>query len=224
MGTDNIPELSVGIDDNFQNLLEEMPVKEIYNMGIGIGIIIGIIVGIIFSLILVMVVYYFQEESKEKATMENPKKSDDEKEKRVTKYIAYLLILAIIFGSIFGLAFTNGYFNKDYESSERTENNQISTPEERDATSNDIYCKTTKISNDNRTITIQASEKIKGLVIEVKFVDKNGKILKIQEINVGNISPGNEFTYKLDFEDMKASDINKVNSFKIKVTNGTIKE
>ena len=67
---DNIPDfyasgMNVTISDNFQNLLEEMPASEAYNMGIGVGIIGGIMIGIFLCLLLVTVVYFLRKENNE---------------------------------------------------------------------------------------------------------------------------------------------------------------
>ena len=84
---DNIPDfqssgMTVGISDNFQNLLEEMPASEAYDMGIGVGLLGGILIGIILCLVLVLIVYYFQntektEEIKEEAPAEAEEKTEE---------------------------------------------------------------------------------------------------------------------------------------------------
>lgn len=128
--------------------------------------------------------------------------------------IIFFLVLFLIVAIVMSCAINNSTDNNFNEQTSQTRN----------ATLDDIYTKITTISNDNRTITIQASEKIKGLVIEVRFIDKNAVVLKTQRIDVGNISPGNEFTYKLTLDGMKISDIDRVNSFTIRMVKGTIEE
>ena len=220
---DGKPDVTIGYDDNFQNLLEKMPTKEILNMGIIIGIIIGVLIGIFLCLILATVVYFLQKENNEndESNTENKAIPDQNTDSKIIKYISYLLVVAMVIGTIAAITNVDSYLNSDY-SEENNEN--TSGSKTRYATLDDIYTKITTVSNKNRTISIQASEKIKGLIIEVRFIDKDGGILETQEIDIGNISPGNEFTYKLNVDELETSKINKIDSFRIRVTGGTIEE
>ena len=218
VGTDNRPEISVGISDNFQNLLEEIPANEAYNMGIGIGIIGGILIGIFLCLLLVMAFYYFRSNI-EKTEPEEQQTPEETKEKRVTKYIVYLLIIALLFGTIGGMLYADSYFKKDYEISEYEENKQTSTPEYRSAKNKDII-----INVNNMTLSIQASEKIEGLVVKVNYLDKDKKVLKTENVNVGNIAPGNTFQHTLTKNGMQIPDLDKLKSVTVDVIDGTIEE
>lgn len=228
------PEAEIGIDDNFRNLLEDMPSSEALKMGLDVGIIGGILIGIFICLVLTILVYFLTKKDAPSADIIEDRESCNTEtvvtelsnDTKFIKYIGIFLIFAMVIGTIIGIQNVDSYFKKDYESSSdvNNENKDIPTQKTRNATLDDIYTKITTISDENRTITIQASEKIKSLVIEVRFVDKDGRILKTQEIEVGNISPGNEFTYKLTRDGIQISDLDKINSFKIRVTSGTIEE
>ena len=218
VGTDNRPEMSVGINDNFQNLLEEMPASEAYNMGIGIGIIGGILIGIFLCLLLVMAFYYFQKNTEE-IELEEHQAPEVTKEKKITKYIVYLLIITMLFGTIGGMLYTDSYFKKDYEISESENDKQTSTPKYRNAKNKDI------ITNvNNMTLSIQASEKIEGLVVKVNYLDKDKNILKTENVNVGNIAPGNTFQHTLTKSGIQVPDLDKLKSVTVEVIDGTIEE
>lgn len=215
VGTDNQPEAVVGANSYFRAVMEEHA-----NIVMFIFFL-GIIAGIIISVICYYIYKFIKSSKNEENT--NAEKTEPEENTNIPKteedrfeskfIIGFIVIMVLICAIAVGVAVSRS--NKD-------EDTPIS--ESRNATLDDIYTKITTISDENRTIEVQASEKIKELVIEVRFVDKNGRILKTQEIEVGNISPGNEFTYKLTRDGMQISDLDKINSFKIRVTGGTIEE
>lgn len=228
---DNIPDfyasgMNVTISDNFQNLLEEMPASEAYNMGIGVGIIGGIMIGIFLCLLLVTVVYFLRKENNEdvennKTESENKPISNKNNDAKIIKYIACFLVVVMLIGTIVGLQNVDSYFKKDYESSSNVGNENKDTPttKTRNATTKDIIANVS-----NMLLSVQASEKIKGLVIEIDYLDKSKNILKTDTINVGNIAPGNTFQHRLTKTGMQISDLDKLKSFNIRVINGTIEE
>lgn len=225
VGTNNRPEISVGIADNFKNLLEEMPASEAYNMGIGVGIIGGILIGIFLCLCLVVIVYFLSREDKSNTDITEESESSNT-ETAVTqpvnnakyiKYIGIFLIIAMVIGTIIGIQNVDRYFKKDYETSEDSGNNQSSTPEYKNAQNTDII-----INVNNMDLYIQASEKIEGLIVKINYLDKDKNILKTETVNVGKIAPGNTFHHTLTKSGIQISDLDKLESVTVDVIEGKI--
>lgn len=99
---------------------------------------------------------------------------------------------------------------------------------ERKATNNDIsvnFTSTTYYSKaDEYKIKLQANEKIRDLVIELDFLDKNGKILKTEILEIGSVTPGNQYSYKLSQNGISPDDVDKTTNFNIRVKSGYIVE
>lgn len=99
---------------------------------------------------------------------------------------------------------------------------------DRNANSNDIYIDFIKIpylsKADEYTIKIQANEKIKSLTIEIDFLDKDGIVLKTEEMDIGDITPGNVYTFTITQGGMNPGNIDKTEKFKYRVTNGYVIE
>ena len=136
----------------------------------------------------------------------------EEKEGKDSTFIVimFLLISFLILAFAFSIAYTG---NK--------EDDKIFDliTQKRDATTEDIFVKV-----ENKTLYIQASDKIEDLVLKVRYLDKSGKTLKTEDIKVGNITPGNEFSYKLTESGIAFADIGKVHSYKIAVEEGKVKK
>ena len=165
-----------------------------------------------------MAFYYFQKNTEE-IELEEHQAPEVTKEKKITKYIVYLLIITMLFGTIGGMLYTDSYFKKDYEISESENDKQTSTPKYRNAKNKDI------ITNvNNMTLSIQASEKIEGLVVKVNYLDKDKNILKTENVNVGNIAPGNTFQHTLTKSGIQVPDLDKLKSVTVEVIDGTIEE
>ena len=238
---DNIPggTINVSAADNIKNIMEEC--GDFVWLMFFLGIIVGIIVSCIFYCINKFIkngntnnvktkenVIVHKEETTEEDDEKTIMKEDEVKEKKekevednnefyLGKFFLYFGIFFAIMLVIVTIIISTSDVNNNGE-------NNSPTSSIGNSTNNDIYTKITTITEDYRTISIQASEKIEGLVIEVRFLDKDGNILKTQRIDVGNIAPGNEFTYKLTRDGMQIKDLDRINSFTIRVTDGTIKE
>lgn len=99
---------------------------------------------------------------------------------------------------------------------------------DRDAKNNDIDIDFVQVpyysKADEYIVKIQANEKIKSLTIEIDFIDKDGKILKTEELDIGNITPGNIYTFTINQNGMHPDKIDKTKSFKYRVTKGYVIE
>lgn len=143
-----------------------------------------------------------------------------EKNTNLTQIIVFS-ILGIIF--VFSLIFVIGTLIK------KDDNNAgsfISDLIYDKATTKDIVVNfqknTSLFSSDEYTLTLQGNEKIKGLVIEIDFLDKNKRILKTERIEVGNVTPGNEYKFNLNQNGVSVGDLDKTLSFKTRVIEGYI--
>lgn len=227
MGTNNTPDMNIGIDDNFKNLLEDMPSSEALNMGLGVGIIGGILIGIFLCLCLVVIVYFLSREDNPSTDITEESESGNTEttvtkpsnNEKYIKYIGIFLIIAMVIGTIIGIQNVDGYFKKDYETSEDSGNNQSSTPEYNNAKNTDII-----INVNNMDLSIQASEKIEGLIVKINYLDKDKNILKTETVNVGKIAPGNTFHHTLTKSGMQISDLDKLKSVAVDVIEGKISE
>lgn len=77
---------------------------------------------------------------------------------------------------------------------------------------------------DEYIVKIQANEKIKSLIIEIDYLDKNRNILKTEIIEIGDVTPGNVYTYTINQNGMNPDNIDKTKSFKYRVTKGYVIE
>lgn len=134
-----------------------------------------------------------------------------EDDKKDSIAIVIFIIIALLIGGIIAI----------YATIQGIEGNEspIISLGTRDATNDDIIANV-----ENRILSIQASEKISNLVVEVKYLDKDKKILKTENINVGNIAPGNTFEYRLTLTGIQVPDLDKLKTFSIRVIEGTIKK
>lgn len=99
---------------------------------------------------------------------------------------------------------------------------------DRDAKNNDIDINFIQIpyysKADEYKVKIQANEKIKSLTIEIDFIDKDGKVLKTEELNIGDITPGNVYTFTINQNGINPDNVDKTKSFKYRVTKGYVIE
>ena len=138
-----------------------------------------------------------------------PKTEDDKFE---TKFIiGFIVIMVLICAIAVGVAIKS--------SNEDDKQDETPITETRNATNKDII-----INVNNMTLSIQASEKIEGLVVKVNYLDKDKNILKTENVNVGNIAPGNTFQHTLTKNGMQVPDLDKLKSVTVEVIDGTIEE
>lgn len=71
---------------------------------------------------------------------------------------------------------------------------------------------------------LQANEKIENLVIEIDFLDKNEYIIKTERIEIGKVTPGNEYKIKLNQNGIAFDRLDKTTQFRTRVIEGTIIE
>lgn len=97
---------------------------------------------------------------------------------------------------------------------------------DRDAKNNDIDIDFVQVpcytKADEYIVKIQANEKIKSLIIEIDYLDKNRNILKTEIIEIGDVTPGNVYTYTINQNGMNPDNIDKTKSFKYRVTKGYV--
>lgn len=234
----NNPELTVGIDDNFQNLMEE------YGDFVWLIFILGIILGIIISLIFYQIYDFLRDKKPEeeftmkvKETqnsniqrngMENSnfsnnceeatvKKDNTKKEEKDMTFfvIIFLLVSFLIVAIVISCATMNdnsGGIIKDVFSKKATT----------DDITLDYYEIPSITGSDKYYVILQANEKIEDLVIEIDFLDKDKKILKTEEIEIGKVTPGNEYKFELNQSGMNFNQLDKTQSFRTRVTEGYI--
>lgn len=133
--------------------------------------------------------------------------------------IIFLFVAIALVSSIITLEYMN-------TGNDKINNFFDSITAERKATNKDIVTEFESITQyskaDEYKMRLQANEKIKNLVLEIDFLDKNGNVLKTETIKVGNVTPGNEYNIKLSQGGMSPSDIDKTKRFKIRVINGYV--
>ena len=211
--TDNRPEMSVGLANNIQNIMEE------YGDTIYFFFFLGILCGILLSYICYKVYKFIKSRTKEKQeipeseiskTEINIQKAEDDKFE--TKFIiGFIVIIVLICAIAVGVTIKS--------SNEDDKQDETPITETRNATNKDII-----INVNNMTLSIQASEKIEGLVVKVNYLDKDKNILKTENVNVGNIAPGNTFQHTLTKSGMQVPDLDKLKSVTVEVIDGTIEE
>lgn len=212
VGTNNTPEISVGIGNNIQNIMEE------YGDTIWFFFFLGILCGILLSYICYRTYKFIKFRTRKEEINESeiskvetdiPKTEEDKFE---TKFIiGFIVIMVLICVIAVGVAISN--------QNKADDQNELPVAETRDATNKDII-----INVNNMTLSIQASEKIEGLVVKVNYLDKNKNILKTENVNVGNIAPGNTFQYTLTKTGMQVPDLDKLKSVTVDVIDGKIEE
>lgn len=138
-------------------------------------------------------------------------------------WIAIILLLAIIALFITGIiAYQTINEGNDIDDIK----NAITS--DRNAKNNDIDIDFVQVTYytkaDEYIVKIQANEKIKSLIIEIDYLDKNRNILKTEELDIGNITPGNIYTFTINQNGMHPDKIDKTKSFKYRVTKGYVIE
>lgn len=213
------PDYEVTLSDSFQNIMEECGETIIF------ALFLGIFIGIAISRLCFVIHRYFKRKASSEELIKDEIKSEENKlpivetnvknnteDKFETKFIiGFILVIVLICVIAVGVAISN--------SNKTDDQNETPVAETRDATNKDII-----INVNNMTLSIQASEKIEGLVVKVKYLDKDKNILKTENVNVGNIAPGNTFQHTLTKTGMQVPDLDKLKSVTVDVIDGTIEE
>lgn len=138
-------------------------------------------------------------------------------------WIAIIILLAII-----ALFVSGAIAYQAINGGNDIDNIKNAITSDRDAKNNDIDIDFVQIpyysKADEYIVKIQANEKIKSLTIEIDFLDKAGNILKTEELNIGDITPGNVYTFTINQNGMHPDKIDKTKSFKYRVTKGYVIE
>lgn len=154
---------------------------------------------------------------------ENQNNDNSKNESNGCLWIAIIILLAII--TLFGagiIAYHTINENNDIDDIKNAINS------DRDAKNNDIDIDFVQVpcytKADEYIVKIQANEKIKSLIIEIDYLDKNRNILKTEIIEIGDVTPGNVYTYTINQNGMNPDNIDKTKSFKYRVTKGYVIE
>ena len=99
----------------------------------------------------------------------------------------------------------------------------------RKANYNDIYCEMQGgkwldllLSGGTLTLSLQVQEKIKDLVLQVDIETGDGMVLKTFTFDVGNVVPGNQYTFRLNIGDIPIEYLDSSTMYRVQIIDGYV--